>query len=112
MPTMLNRESAIIIAIATILISMPITCGIMLQSMQALARPCTEVPCEGGAPLAVSGANVYAAWTTNVTLHNVPAFFTKSNDGGNTFANTIVISAPNKNPKTLVVNQNIKIDVW
>ena len=63
------------------------------------------------APIVVSGANIYTAWTnaTSTTLHSAPVFFTKSNDGGKTFANTMVISTANKNPNTLVINQNISI---
>lgn len=62
------------------------------------------------APLVVSGSNIYTAWK-NVTsnLHSVPIFFTKSNNGGKTFAHTMIISSPNTNPKTLVVNQNVSI---
>lgn len=62
------------------------------------------------APIVVSGANIYTAWTNATILGNdVPVFFTKSNDGGKTFANTIVISTANKNPNTVVINQNISI---
>jgi acyl-homoserine lactone acylase PvdQ len=62
------------------------------------------------APIVVSGANIYTAWTNATTLGNDdPVFFTKSNDGGNTFANTTVISTANKNPNTVVINQNISI---
>ena len=53
---------------------------------------------------------IYTAWTNATTLGNDdPVFFTKSNDGGKTFANTMVISTANKNPNTLVINQNISI---
>jgi hypothetical protein len=64
--------------------------------------------CCGAAPLVVSGSNVYTA-CANVTsnLHSVPVFFTKSNDGGKTFAHTMIISSPNTNPKTFVVNGNV-----
>ncbi|MGB7637484.1 MAG: hypothetical protein WBL88_07925 [Nitrososphaeraceae archaeon] len=62
------------------------------------------------APIVVSGANIYTAWTNATTIRNDgPVFFTKSNDGGKTFANTMVISTANKNPNTLVINQNISI---
>jgi hypothetical protein len=63
------------------------------------------------APIAVSGNDIYTAWTnaTSTTLHSAPVFFTKSNDGGNTFAKTMIISSPNKNAKILVINENISI---
>jgi hypothetical protein len=55
---------------------------------------------DGG--LAVSGNNIYAAW--NCFSH---VLFTKSNDGGKTFANTTLISEPDTNPKTVVDNVTI-----
>jgi hypothetical protein len=62
------------------------------------------------APLVVSGSNVYTVWPNGTSnLHSVPIFFTKSTDGGKTFAHTMIISSPNTNPKTFVVNVNVSI---
>ena len=62
------------------------------------------------APIVVSGAIYIQHGQMLLPIWNDdPVFFTKSNDGGNTFANTMVISTPNKNPNILVINQNISI---
>ena len=47
------------------------------------------------APIAASGSNIYTAWTnaTPSTLHSTPVFFTKSNDGGKTFAHIIMLNS-------------------
>jgi hypothetical protein len=45
-------------------------------------------------PVAVSGTNIYTAWNNR---NGVAIFFTKSNDGGKTFANTMVLSPTNSN---------------
>lgn len=61
-------------------------------------------------PVAVSGSNIYAAWNNaSAALHGVAIFFTKSNDGGKTFANTMVLSPPNTNPKITVAHGNVSI---
>ena len=61
-------------------------------------------------PVAVSGNNIYAAWNNaSAALHGVAIFFTKSNDGGKTFAKTMVLSPPNTNPKIDVVYGNVSI---
>jgi hypothetical protein len=53
---------------------------------------------------------IYTAWNNNsATLHGVVIFFTKSNDGGKTFANTMVLSPPNTNPKKSVLRENVSI---
>ena len=87
--------------ILTLTIAIP---SLILQSAYA-ADCCAPVLL---APVAVSGNNIYTAWT-NATLHTDPVFFTRSNDGGKTFAKTIVISSPNKNPNTSVINGNVSI---
>lgn len=85
--------------------------SLILQSAAYAAGPRKDADCCAPvllAPVAVSGNNIYTAWT-NATLHTDPVFFTKSNDGGKTFAKTIVISSPNKNPNTSVINGNVSI---
>jgi hypothetical protein len=52
----------------------------------------------------VSGPNVYAAWTCNNHI-----LFAKSNDGGKTFGNTVLLSTPHTNPKIHVINDNVSI---
>ena len=64
--------------------------------------------CDDGAPVAVSGSNIYTAWS-NATFKGDTVLFTKSNDGGKTFSKTMVISAPNTNPKIFVINGNVSI---
>jgi hypothetical protein len=105
------------------MILFPVAFALMFQTQEALAAVCgggkvvdTSVLrgdpiCGGGAaPVVVSGVNVYTAWTNfSSTLHTVPVLFAKSNDGGKTFANTMIISTPNTNPKTVVINQNVSI---
>jgi hypothetical protein len=60
-----------------------------------------------GSPVAVSGSNIYTAWNNaSASLHGDAVFFTKSNDGGKTFANT---SPPNTNPKISVIRFNVSI---
>jgi hypothetical protein len=62
------------------------------------------------APVAVSGNNIYTAWNNaSATLHGAAVFFTKSSDGGKTFANTMVLSPPNTNPKISVIRENVSI---
>jgi hypothetical protein len=74
----------------------------LLQSVYGQTQKSLKV----AAPLATSGNNVYAAWPNDNTGHwNV--FFAKSVDGGKTFENTIILSAPNKGS---VVDQNVEID--
>jgi hypothetical protein len=65
----------------------------------------TQKSLKVAAPLATSGNNVYTAWPNDNTGHwNV--FFAKSVDGGKTFENTIILSAPNKGS---VVDQNVEL---
>lgn len=74
----------------------------LLQSVDGQTQKSLKV---AAAPLATSGNNVYTAWPNNDTGHwNV--FFAKSVDGGKTFENTIILSAPNKGS---VVDQNVEI---
>jgi len=108
---MLSQESAIF---AAIMILSPVAFGLMFQAHQALAQSPVEIAIAGtdhcsakgeaikhsiDGGLAVSGANIYAAW--NCLSH---VLFTASHDGGKTFANTTLISAPNTSPKTLSEN--------
>ena len=73
----------------------------LLQSVDGQTQKSLKV----AAPLATSGNNVYTAWPNDNTGHwNV--FFAKSVDGGKTFENTIILSAPNKGS---VVDQNVEI---
>ena len=76
-----------------------------LQSVDGQTQKSLKV----AAPLATSGNNVYTAWPNDNTGHwNV--FFAKSVDGGKTFENTIILSAPNKGS---VVDQNVEIAaIW
>ncbi|PWU81066.1 MAG: hypothetical protein DLM72_09020 [Candidatus Nitrosopolaris wilkensis] len=74
----------------------------LLQSVDGQTQKILKV---AAAPLGTSGNNVYTAWPNNDTGHwNV--FFAKSVDGGKTFENTIILSAPNKGS---VVDQNVEI---
>ena len=97
------------ITIAAIMISLYAVLGSQTITQAALAKSC----CTHGvelAPVLVTGANVYTAWNNaSTTSHGFPIFFTKSTNGGKTFANTMIISSPNKNPKVFVINQNISI---
>jgi hypothetical protein len=104
---MTNYKSAtIVIAIAVVMISSYMVIGLQTVMHEALALSLARI----AAPVAVSGNNIYTAWTNvSSALHSVPVFFTKSNDGGKTFAKTIVISSPNNNLKRFVVNENISI---
>jgi len=112
---MINRESTIIATIAAVMISIPVVLGPMFQAQGRSGLPCSagtipypidKTPAsrpDGG--LAVSGTNIYAAWTC---YSNV--FFAGSHDGGKTFANTMLLSStPNTNPKTFVLNDNVSI---
>jgi lipopolysaccharide export LptBFGC system permease protein LptF len=72
-----------------------------LQSVDGQTQKSLKI----AAPLATSGNNVYVAWPNDNTGHwNV--YFAKSVDGGKTFENTIILSAPNKGS---VVDQNVEI---
>jgi hypothetical protein len=106
---MVSHESAIIIA--AIIISSTVAFGLMFQADEVLGQvhcrpPGQERPLPGmDGGLAVSGTNIYAAWTC---FGNV--FFAGSHDGGKTFANTMLVSStPNTNPKTSVLNDNVSI---
>jgi hypothetical protein len=118
---MVCHESAIIIAAIVILST--ITFGLMFQAHEALAQTaheeqqalqkCKEAikqniedPPKTDGGLAVSGTNIYAAWTCNSNV-----LFTGSHDGGKTFANTMLVSSsnPNTNPKTFVLNDNVTL---
>jgi hypothetical protein len=111
---MVNREFAIIATIAAIMIS-AVAFGLIFQAQADSSsrshcdeRAVQEVvnpedlknPADGG--LAVSGNNIYATW--NCFSH---VLFTKSTDGGKTFANTTLINTPDTNPKTVVDNVTI-----
>jgi hypothetical protein len=105
---MVSHKSAIIGIFAAIMISSPVTFGLVFQAHDAQAYIPRGVVAR--APLAVSGPNIYTAWNNNsATIHGVAIFFTKSNDGGKTFANTMVLSPPNTNPKISVIRGNISI---
>jgi hypothetical protein len=105
---MVSHESAIIIA--AIMISFSVAYGLVFQAHEVLGQVHCRPPeqarpayMDGG--LAVSGTNIYAAWTC---FGNV--FFAGSHDGGKTFANTMrVSSTPNTNLKTSVLNDNVSI---
>jgi len=112
---MLNRGSTIIAIFAAIMILFSVAFGLMFQAHAQLPPRSHDEYCkviesivdppktDGG--LAVSGTNVYAAWT----CYN-HVLFTKSDDGGKTFANTMLVSSiPNTNPKTSVLNDNVSI---
>ena len=87
---MVSHQSAIIIIFAAVAF------GLMFQAHKVLA-----IATEPGfprndlirlSPVAVSGNNIYTAWDNDsATLHGSAIFFTKSNDGGKTFANTMVL---------------------
>jgi hypothetical protein len=105
-----NRE----ITIVAIMISFPMAFGLLFQAHQAFAqRP--EIPIQPPeeaikAPVAVSGNNIYTAWNNaSASLHGDAIFFTKSNDGGKTFSNAMVLSPPNTNPKVSVTRNNVNI---
>jgi urea transporter len=96
--TILSHESAIIAIFAAVMISFPMAFGLMFQANEAQAQ---DFSTWGGAygyvraPVAISGTKIYTAWNNvSATLHGVAVFFTKSNDGGKTFANTMVLSPP------------------
>lgn len=42
-------------------------------------------------------------------LYTALLYSLQSNDGGNTFAKTMIISSPNKNANIVVINENISI---
>jgi hypothetical protein len=117
---MASRKSAII-TIATIMIhafqkKLWVVLPVSLLVMAVVLIPYTEslnaktTTRVDDAPLVVSGSNVYTVWPNGTSnLHSVPIFFTKSTDGGKTFAHTMIISSPNTNPKTFVVNVNVSI---
>jgi hypothetical protein len=101
---MVNREVAV-----AIMISFPVAFGLL----QALAVPkmidlSSAREAVQKAPVAISGNNIYTAWD-NATLHGDAIFFTKSNDGGKMFSNTMVLSPPNTNPKISVTRNNVSI---
>jgi hypothetical protein len=115
---MVNRE----ILIAIIISSMAF--GLIFQAHQAAALPPPKFPdhkvpiseivvpdrVERAAPVAVSDNNIYTAWNNaSATLHGDAIFFTKSNDGGKTFSNAIVLSPPNTNPSVSVIRNNVNI---
>jgi hypothetical protein len=69
------------------------------------------------APIAISGNNVYIAWSNNETGHwNV--FFAKSIDGGKTFGKTIILSSPNtgntiaQNTEIAASGNNVYVTWW
>jgi hypothetical protein len=113
---MISRKSAIMIAaIASVMISVPMILGTVSQGLlQHRCSPfpeCLDVAEEmHAAPVALSGSNIYTAWNNaSATLHGDAIFFTKSNDGGKTFSNAMVLSPPNTNPKISVMRTNVSI---
>jgi hypothetical protein len=104
---MVNHEIAIAIMISFSMV------GLIFQAHQALAISCPGIDCPivARAPVAVSGNNIYTAWNNaSTSLHGDAIFFTKSNDGGKTFSNAMVLSPPNTNPKVSVTRNNVNID--
>jgi lipopolysaccharide export LptBFGC system permease protein LptF len=96
------KTRLVAISMIVILISALI---IVVSSSAVLAALSQPKMLKIAAPIATSGNNVYIAWSNNDTGRwNV--FFAKSVDGGKTFGNTIMLSAPNKGG---VVNQNVEL---
>jgi hypothetical protein len=102
-----------IAAVVSTIISIAVTFGLIIQAQAAPdARSLAPSDCGkkyfvptysvGDGGLAVSGTNIYTAWNCHSNV-----LFTKSNDGGKTYANTTLISEPNSNPKTVVDNVTI-----
>jgi hypothetical protein len=90
---MINHQSAITISaiavIAAMMISVSVASALPQKYFQEILSRSLLVP------VAVSGNNIYAAWNNaSAALHGVAIFFTKSNDGGKTFAKTMVLSPP------------------
>jgi len=84
---MINHQFAITISaiavIAAMMISVPVASALPPKYFQEILSRSLLVP------VAVSGNNIYAAWNNaSAALHGVAIFFTKSNDGGKTFAKT------------------------
>jgi len=97
---MINRELSIMCAAAissVLIISAPTVLGTggIIQLV--------SIGCRDDA-VVVSGPNVYAAWTCNNHI-----LFAKSNNGGKTFGNTVLLSTPHTNPKIHVINDNVSI---
>jgi hypothetical protein len=101
-----------IAAIASAMISVPMILGTVTQAI-ARCSPFPDCLAEKRieeAPVAVSGSNIYTAWNNaSVILHGDAIFFTKSNDGGKTFSNAMVLSPLNTNPKISVTRNNVNI---
>jgi len=120
---MVNYKSTIIAIFAgAIMISFLIAFGLMFQAHASLtpeqkaaakrevdnAARADEVVAK--APVAVSGSNIYTTWNNaSATFPGGAIFFTKSNDGGKTFANAMVLNPPNANPKIFVTRGNVSI---
>jgi hypothetical protein len=68
-------------------------------------------------PIAVSRNNVYTAWPNNDT-GRLNVFFAKSNDYGNTFSKTMIISSPNpgnvshENVNIAASENNVYVSWW
>jgi hypothetical protein len=112
---MINREASIIVTITAIMISIPVTfapggSGFISPRDDSpevvMHRPVVpRLECwKGDGDVAVSGANIYTIWECYNHI-----LFAKSNDAGKTFANTILMSTPNTNPKIHVLNDNVSI---
>jgi len=101
-----------IAAIASAMISVPMILGTVTQAV-ARCSPFPDCLAEKRieeAPVSVSGSNIYTAWNNaSAILHGDAIFFTKSNDGGKTFANAMVLSPLNTNPKISVIRGNVSI---
>src|ERR1051326_2321657 len=99
---MINRQSAIIISaiavIAAMTILVPVASALPTLYYREIVSRSLLVP------VAVSGSNIYTAWNNANAI-----FFTKSNDGGKTFANTMVLSPLNANPKISFIHGNVSI---
>ncbi len=105
---MISHQSAIVISaiavIAAMMISVPVASALPEKYFREILSRTLLLP------VAVSGSNIYAAWNNaSAALHGEAIFFTKSNDGGKTFAKTMVLSPPNTNPKIDVVYGNVTI---
>ena len=105
---MTNHQFAITISaiavIAAMMISVPVASALPSNWFREILSRTLLLP------VAVSGSNIYAAWNNaSAALHGEGIFFTKSNDGGKTFAKTMVLSPPNTNPKINVVYGNVTI---
>jgi hypothetical protein len=113
---MINREIAISIIISSIAFGLifqiqglamgqirPPHQGISPEDIQKAMTYTKSIPCwKGDGDVAASGTNIYTVWECYNHI-----LFAKSNDGGKTYANTMLMSAPETNPK--IMNDNVSI---